>query len=100
MASWPGETEASMTEAEWLACDDIWTIFNQAHGRDLERLLRLLLAACCRLLWRAYWSAGWRDALDAAERFADGAASPEEMKAVRRNIHYLNPDSPGRLGCF
>ncbi len=89
-----------MTEAEWLACDDLALLTRLVPVRGtarLARLERLFLVACCRPLCRGYWDARWQDALDTAERHADGLASLGELVAARGRIEYRHLDSPGRM---
>jgi hypothetical protein len=56
-------------------------------GRVSERPLRLFACACCRRIWGRLAPA-CRRAVEAAERFADGRAGPEELadawRACRR----------------
>lgn len=71
-------------EHEWQTAFDPQPMlaFLQDRGRTSERKLRLFAVACSRRVW------DWIDALgqtavDTAERYADGLARPEEMRAAR-----------------
>ena len=44
-----------------------------------ERKLRLFCCACCRRIWHLFSDDRCRDAVEIAERFADGLASEEEL---------------------
>ena len=64
--------EGSMTEQEWLACTDPTPMLEFLQNKASDRKLRLFAVACsCRCL---HLTADDRvgEALDIAERFADG----------------------------
>jgi hypothetical protein len=85
-----------MTEAEWLACDDLQAMLRSLHGNWSARKQRLFGCACCRSLDDVLVDAEVRKALDAAERFADGLiALPTVMKWFRRAC--AARDTPERL---
>lgn len=67
-----------MNEAEWLACTDPLEMLALPEARSSERKLRLFLIACSRRVWHLL-SPAYGRAVELAERFADGAASPEEL---------------------
>jgi hypothetical protein len=75
-----------MSEDEWLACEDPQALLShlgETGRRPTERQLRLFAAACCRL-WDPLMAApAGRGAVEAAERYADGAATADELKAAR-----------------
>jgi hypothetical protein len=84
-----------MTEAEWLACGDPHRMLEFLGGRASVRKLRLLACACCRRLW-PHLSAAARRSVRAAERFADGLATPEELAAARGpNYSGIRADNSG-----
>jgi hypothetical protein len=56
--------------------------FLLGSGNPSERKLRLFAVACSRRQWDRIDPLG-RNAVDVAERFAEGFASPEEMRAAR-----------------
>jgi hypothetical protein len=82
-----------MTEAEWLAYadPDPWRrvthpmlVFLESIGKASERKLRLFAVACCRLLFRKVRVHPWDEhQVSVAERYADGAASAEELREAR-----------------
>jgi hypothetical protein len=71
-----------MTEAEWLACADTALMEQCLKGRATERKMRLFACACCRLLGSYLEHRAAIQAIDAAERYADGAATAEEVAAA------------------
>jgi hypothetical protein len=73
-----------MTEEDWLKCTDPMPMleFLQTSESVSERKLRLFAVACSRRVWGLMDALG-HAAVEVAERFADGFASPEEMRAAR-----------------
>jgi hypothetical protein len=66
-----------MTESEWLASVDpaaMLESLKRTH-QDSERKLRLFACACCRAVLSRFTARGSREAIDQAERYADGDAS-------------------------
>jgi hypothetical protein len=76
-----------MTEAEWLACTDPGRMLAWLRGHPSDRKLRLFGSAGCRLIWD-HLGEGSKRALQVSERFADGAASLDELKAARDGIGF------------
>ena len=79
-----------MTEAEWLACTDsqklhvfLWVKasdglkWNEGRG---QRKLRLFAVACCRRIWHLLIDKRSQEAVEVAERYADGRATDEELE--------------------
>jgi hypothetical protein len=76
-----------MNEAEWRACQDAWPMLELLRQRGLAsaRKLRLFAVACCRRTWRlAPPNDTDRSTVFVSERFADGLATREELKAARK----------------
>ncbi len=76
-----------MDEAEWLACDDPRKMLEFVRGKTSERKMRLFAAACCRRrLWMSdhLWptQTDGESVLAVSERYADGTASLEELRAA------------------
>jgi hypothetical protein len=71
-----------MTESEWLTCADPEPMLAFLRGRAGARKLRLFAVACSRRAWHLLDGPG-RAAVEVAERFADGDASGEELRAAR-----------------
>jgi hypothetical protein len=85
--SWAGKQPASpehraMTEQEWLTCTDPHPMFEHLRGKACDRKLRLFAVACSRRISDRIDAFG-RHAVDVAERFADGFATPDELRAAR-----------------
>jgi hypothetical protein len=80
-----------MTEAEWLACADPQEMlgFLKARGNVGVRKLRLVVCACCRRAWPSLKNPDSRRAVELAERFADGLATPQELGEAGRKAHEL-----------
>jgi hypothetical protein len=73
-------TLAGMTEAEWRTSDDPGAMLVFLRGRASERKLRLFACACCRWLWGHFLAEECRQAVEVAERFADGRATEEQLR--------------------
>lgn len=71
-----------MTEAEWLAAEDPSPMLLFLRGKAGDRVLRQFACACCRLVWDLIGEPG-RDAVEVAERFADGRATGADLAAAR-----------------
>jgi hypothetical protein len=75
-----------MTEAEWLACADPTPMLNLLRGKPRERKLRLFACACVCRAWHLLTDTG-RQAVEAAEAYADGRIDGETLRAARRAAH-------------
>jgi hypothetical protein len=72
---------AHMTESDWLSCDDPISMLELLRGRTSDRKLRLFAVACCRHLLAQVAMNSWdAQAVDVAERYADGEASDVELQ--------------------
>src|SRR4051794_18490005 len=77
-----------MTEAEWLACTDPYSMLEFLGDQAWDRKRRLFAVACCRRIWhviphecarREQSPEPYYQALEAAERYADGRETKEEV---------------------
>jgi hypothetical protein len=75
-----------MTEAEWLGCDDPGKMLQFVQGKASERKLRLFAIACVRRPWWVLDDEQSRQAVEIAERYADGRARAEELASAHANI--------------
>lgn len=80
-----------MTEAEWERCLDRERLLQFLQDRTSLRKLRLFAVACCRQQWELFPHEPDRRAIEAAELFADGAVSVEELQRI------AGPLNPPRL---
>ncbi len=64
-----------MTEGEWLGGIDPEKLIRFLRGRASDRKLRLFACACCRRVWHLLNDEDIRQAVEVAERYADGEVS-------------------------
>src|SRR5437899_9075015 len=71
-----------MTEAEWLACDNVRSMLHALPGKVNNRKLWLFVVACTRRASRFLPEEIWRLVADLGERLAEGVTTPEERRAA------------------
>jgi hypothetical protein len=71
-----------MDEWEWLECDDPWVMLKVVADKLMERKIRLFAVACCRSVWHLLTDDRSRQAIEVAERFADGDATESERASA------------------
>lgn len=72
-----------MTESEWLSCADPGEMYDWVGDVLSDRKLRLFGCACVRSVWNDLPEQSLRDAIETCERFADGIATPKELRAAK-----------------
>jgi hypothetical protein len=99
-----------MTEADWLSCTNPEAMlrfldataserrfrFLDARGRDRKR--RLFACACCRRAWEQLRDQRLQNAVEVAERYAEGLAGDADLDEARIVVNTLNPRWRG-YGC-
>jgi hypothetical protein len=69
-----------VTEAEWLTFTEVDAALREFLGNASERKRRLFACACCRRIWHALTDPRCREAVEVAERYADGLAPDDEVR--------------------
>ncbi len=89
-----------MTESEWLNGVDPGPMLAFITGKVSERKLRLFMCACCRRIWDILDAEPFRNAVEVAERYADGLAGSEELESsrVQAQDYYYGPFLPTNPG--
>lgn len=72
-----------MTEMEWHTCGEPESMLSYLRKCAGNRKLRLFAVACCRGIWPLLIDERSRQAVELAEKFADGSASRAERIAAR-----------------
>src|SRR5262249_51141186 len=73
-----------MTEHDWLECDHSKPMLDFLIHKASGRKFRLFAVACCRRIWIHLRDERAREAVEVAERFAEGSADKQELTAARR----------------
>jgi hypothetical protein len=76
-----------MMESEWLQCTDPVRMLQLFCGRTGERKMRLFACACARSVWTSLSDECCRQAVEVAERFADGLATGEELAEAGKRAY-------------
>ena len=74
----------SLNESKWFTCKDPTPMLVFLRDKASERKLRLFAVACCRRIWNLIPDKPGREAVEQAERYADGLASRQELAKARR----------------
>jgi hypothetical protein len=93
-----------MTEAEWLASEEVFPMLrfildhNGMNRRKAgRRKLRLFGCACCRQIWDRLTDARPRQAVEVAERLADGLVPKAEVERTRAQLQEARRDLNDRM---
>ena len=90
----PRRDPPPLTAVDWPTCTDPNRLLAHVAGTMSERKLRLLTVAAARLVWDAI-TPEMREAVETAERRADGLVTAEELQWFRDRLYpYLVGDSP------
>ena len=82
-----------MTEAEWLACEDPRRLLQVLRNRGGGgRKHRLLAVACCRRIWHLLAHDHLHEAVETAEKYADGLANEEERTFAGDNARRVSDE--------
>ncbi len=80
---WERLNGSKNTEEQWLACSEVGSLLCRAlELRASDRKMRLFGCACCRMFWHYLVQPTSKAAVEAAERFAVGEISAEDMYAA------------------
>jgi hypothetical protein len=77
-----------MTESDWLACTEPQPMIAYLRGKASDRKMRLFYCVCCRRIWHLIADPRGREAVETAERFADGLAGQAELQQSRRSVRF------------
>jgi hypothetical protein len=69
-----------MTEAEWMACTDPTPMLEFLRGQMNSRKMRLFACCCCRHIWHRLIDERSRNAVEVAERYAEGLLTHADLK--------------------
>ncbi|WP_232056230.1 hypothetical protein [Tuwongella immobilis] len=72
-----------MNEAEWTICADSESMLGAIFNTISERQLRQFACACCRRIIHMIVDTRGRNAIEAAEKFADGMIGDQELADAR-----------------
>jgi hypothetical protein len=85
-----------MTETEWLErTDDPLHMLHYLPREASERKLRLFACACARRLWDLLTDAASREAVEVAERYADGQANGGDLEATTQAVRRVIEEARG-----
>jgi len=78
-----------MTEAEWLASLEPQIVFRNLKGKPSARKMRLAAVACCRHTWHLLEDEISRNAVEAAELYADKLITSAEIHELEERASEL-----------
>jgi hypothetical protein len=71
-----------VTDQDWDRCTDPQPMLEFLKGRASDRKLRLFAVACSRRIWHLLAEESFREAVEVAERYADGRAGQRVLEAA------------------
>ena len=86
-SEWLNETGNAQWMANYLGKRGV------ARTKAGRRKLRLFACGCCRIAWDLLPDDRLRDAVEVAERFAEGQATKEELAAAGDRVSWMQDDS-------
>src|SRR5262245_43857057 len=87
-----------MKDAEWIKCANLDRLVKFLRGRTSGRELRRFAAACARRHWHQLKDDRLREAVELAERTADGQASEDELALTHGQVwEAVKPDPDNTL---
>ncbi len=89
-----------MTEDDWLTCPNPMRMLEFIQRKASARKLRLLGCASCRHIWQLLTDDRSRQAVEVAERYADGDASCEELQFAEQAAQDAARSQPSGIGWF
>src|SRR5262245_15548392 len=84
-----------MTEENWLTWRGPVQLLVRLGARLTDRKARLFCCACCRRLAERACDPRWHQAVETAERYADGNASAAELEAARQGVEQMTGEALG-----
>jgi hypothetical protein len=88
-----------MNEVDWLTTTDPAAMLAYLEGQVSDRKLRLFACACVRRYWRHLRFASAREAVETAERYAEGQATDAELEQARQQAEMAAMD-PGMFSAY
>ena len=79
-----------MTECEWLAGQEPQPMLEFLYSKASKRKLRLFACNCCRRIWNMLTDERSRNAVEVAEKNADGFLGVKELRRAGRIARILN----------
>jgi uncharacterized membrane protein len=87
--------EGLMSQADWRACEDPVPLLHFLRGKGTDRKWRLFAVASCRRIDRLITDERSRRAVEVAARYAEGAATEEELADARASAHKAQDEASG-----